>query len=180
MKMKKVIATVSIASLLSLSLIGCGDTSTTDTEDSETTEVDGEQEQVDKEEEVKDEYAVGETIESDGMELTVTGVEKSQGGEYDNPKEGSEYVIVTVQYDNSSEKDLPYNPFDFKLLNGDGQKTDSTFTMDTQDTRLESGDLAPGGTVTGDLVFEAPAGDEGLYLIYTGNIFKTDGIKIKL
>lgn len=177
MKMKKIIATVSIASLLGLSLVGCGDTSTTD---NEANEVNSEQDQVDKEEEVKDEYTVGETIKSDGMELTITNVEKSQGGEYDNPKEGNEYVIVTVQYDNSSEKDLPYNPFDFKLLNSDGQKTDSTFTMDTQDTRLESGNLAPGGTVTGDLVFEAPVGDEGLYLIYTGNIFKTDGIKIKL
>lgn len=178
MKIQKSILSIVVIAILGVLLMGCGDSSTTDT--GETTETGGTTEVQTNEDQMKSEYIVGDTVEAEGMMLTVLGVEKSPGAEYDTPKSGNEYVIVTVKYENASDKDLSYNPYDFKILNSNGQKTDTAFSMLASDNQLNSGDLAPGGTITGDLVFEGPIGDEGLYLIYTGNIFKSEGIQIKL
>lgn len=179
MRLRKSIITASALVLINSLLVGCGNTST-GTEETEVTQTEENRSGVNKAEETQKEYAVGDTVEHKGIKLTVLEVKKSQGGEYDTPKDGKEYVVVTVKYDNSSDKDLSYNPFDFKLLNSDGQKTEAEFTGFLQNTQLESGNLAAGGTVTGDLAFEAPVGDEGLYLIYTSNMFSSDEVKIKL
>ena len=45
---------------------------------------------------------------------------------------------------------------------------------------LGSGELAPNGTKTGKIVFEAPKGDNGLTLIYKGNMLSNKERKLKL
>lgn len=185
MKFKKILIMLSL-SIASLALVGCGgssDSSNTNTNQTQSEEKSTSSESDDTSKadvETKTEYALGETVDIKGKQLTVLEVAKSPGLEYDSPKEGHEFIIVTVKYDNNSEKDINYNSFDFELLNSQGQKTDSTFTTVGNETRLESGSLAPGGTVTGTVTFEAPVGDEGLYLIYKENLFSEKEIKIKL
>ena len=120
-------------------------------------------------------FGVNQPVKKDNIELTVTKVEKSNGSEYDKPKSGMEFVIVTVKYKNAGSSDtISYNPFDFKMKNGKGQITDETFTTVNQDSALSSGNLAPGGEIEGSIAFEQPKGDKELVLQYTGNIFKTD------
>lgn len=132
-------------------------------------------------EEVKTEFNLGETIELDGAVLTVTNVEKSQGSEFDSPKEGNEYVIVHVKIENSGDENLAYNPFDFTLKNSNGQITDTAFALVSQETDITSGELAAGGTVEGTIPFEAPVGDTALQLIYTPNWwFDSENITVNL
>lgn len=120
-------------------------------------------------------FGVNQPVKNDSVELTVTKVQRSNGSEYDKPKSGMEFVIVTVKYKNVGKSDtLAYNPYDFKMKNSKGQITDETFTTVNQDTALNSGNLAPGGEIEGSIAFAQPKGDKGLILQYTGNIFKTD------
>ena len=119
----------------------------------------------------KSSFKVGETAKYNDVELTVTKVVKSKGGEFDNPKSGDEYVVVTVKYKNDGEENISYNPYDFKIKNSKGQITSGTFASSVTKNELNSGALAPGGEVEGDVIFEAPKGDNGLVLQYTGNIF---------
>lgn len=120
-------------------------------------------------------FGVNQPVQKNDVELTVTKVEKSNGTEYNRPKSGMEFVIVTVQYKNVGSKDtVSYNPYDFKMKNSKGQITSQSFTIVNSDTALSSGDLAPGGEIEGTIAFEQPAGDTALVLQYTGNIFKTD------
>ena len=120
-------------------------------------------------------FGVNEPVKLNNIELTVAKVEKSNGSEYNKPKSGMEFVIVTVKYKNTGKEDtVSYNPFDFKMKNSKGQITDETFTTVNQDTALSSGNLAPGGEIEGTIAFEQPKGDKALVLQYTGNIFKTD------
>ena len=124
-------------------------------------------------------YAIGQAANIDGCEMTVTNVEKSAGGEYDKPQsEANEFVIVTVSIANSGKKNLPYNPFYFKMQNSQGQITDTTFTTVDQSTALNSGELAPGGSVSGTIAFEQPKDDAGLVLQYQDNVF-ADGTKLQ-
>lgn len=96
-------------------------------------------------------------------------VEKSPGDEWDKPQEGNEFVIITVRYENNSDENISYNPFDFQIKNSQGQITEQAFVITEGWSTLNSGELAPCGKVEGTITFEAPIGDEGLQLIYTPN-----------
>lgn len=119
-------------------------------------------------------FGINEPVKYKGLELSVTKVEKSSGKEYEKPKDGMEYVIVTVKYKNTGDEKISYNPYDFKMLNSKGQITDQAFTAIDSNTALSSGELAPGGEISGTIAFEQPKGDAGLKLQYTGNWFSSD------
>lgn len=119
-------------------------------------------------------FKVGDVVKYNDIELSVTKVQKTKGGEYDSPKAGCEYVLVTVKYKNDGKENVSYNPFDFKMKNSKGQITDETATLDIQKDQLNSGNLAPNGEVEGSIAFEEPKGDKGLVLQYTGNIFQSE------
>lgn len=131
-------------------------------------------------EEVKTEFAQDETVNYEGVEFSVLKVEKSDGDDFDTPKKGSEYVIVTVKIENKSAEKISYNSFDWKMENSNGQETDTTFTTIDSDTTLSSGDLNPGGTVEGTLAFEEPKGDQGLKLNYYDNSLFDDEATFKI
>jgi hypothetical protein len=142
------------------------------------------QEQVEEtiEEEPMEEYfEIGDKVNLNGTIVTVKGVEKSSGDDFDRPKEGMEYVIVTINIQNGSDDTISYNPFDFKIQNSNGQITDMAFSIINSDTSMESGELAPGGTVEGTIVFEEPIDDPALILIFQPSFwFDDEVVKIKL
>lgn len=49
-----------------------------------------------------------------------------------------------------------------------------------RDNDLSSGELAPGGTITGAIPFEQPINDSELTLIYEGDFWSSDEIKFTL
>ncbi|HAA63831.1 MAG TPA: DUF4352 domain-containing protein [Thermoanaerobacter sp.] len=160
----KIVFLISTLLVLLFLLAGCGEpSSTTNTNSSNT-----------QKEQVKEFYQVGETAAINGTEITVLKVEKSKGTEFDKPKSGMEFVIVTVKIKNTGKDKLSYNPLYFKMQNSKGQITDIAFSTINQDTALQSGDLAPGGEVEGTLIFEEPINDSGLILQYQNNIFSKE------
>lgn len=135
-----------------------------------------------KEEEVekKEFYAINEAIELEGATVTLTNVTKSEGSNFDKPKDGMEYVIVEVSITNTGEKEVSYNPYDFRMQNSQGQIESQSFSIVDSDTKLSSGKLAAGGSISGTIVFEQPVGDSDLTLIYKASFFSGDEYKIKL
>ena len=130
----------------------------------------------------KEIYSIGEEAILGNGAITVTSVAKSQGSTYIKPKNGKEFVIVSVTIENKGNKNLSYNPFYFKMQNSQGQQESITFSasVDNNDTELNSGELIPGGKVSGTIAFEQPINDEGLILIYSDSIWSSKEIKIKL
>lgn len=128
----------------------------------------------------KTEYNKGEEAILGNGAITVTNVEKSQGGTYDKPNSGKEFVIVYVTITNKGTSNLSYNPYYFKMQNSNGQQEDITFTSIDQDTSLSSGELIPGGVVSGTLSFEEPINDSKLVLIYNDNVWSSKELKINL
>lgn len=125
-------------------------------------------------------YSVGEEATLGSGSVTVTKVEKSNGTTYNKPKSGKEFVIVYITIKNNGNTNLSYNPFYFKVQNSQGQQEDKTFTIVDQDTALQSGELIPGGTVSGTVVFEQPVNDSNLTLIYQDNVWSNKSLQIKL
>ncbi|RDG18008.1 DUF4352 domain-containing protein [Leuconostoc pseudomesenteroides] len=115
-------------------------------------------------------FKVGETAEYKGVQFKVNKVDYTNGdGDIDSPDSGKQYVVVNITITNNSDDKIDYNPFDYKL-DDNGNQTDFDSTVSTVDSELNSGTLAKGASVTGNLVGEATTSDK-LKLIYQGNMF---------
>lgn len=130
--------------------------------------------------ESKEKYGVGDEVKLGGAVVAVNSVEKSAGSEWDQPKSGHEYVIVTVTIKNIDHEQISYNPYYFSMQNSQGQITETTFTTIDSDTALSSGNLASGGVVSGTISFEQPIDDPSLVLKYQPNLFSTQEIEFYL
>ena len=129
----------------------------------------------------KTEFTVGEAISFDGKTVTVSGVERNwnSGNEFIVPDTGKEFVRVQIDIKNDSENRVSYNTFDWKIKDSNGAITDVDMNS-FGDGALGSGELVAGGTVSGSLVFQAPAGDEGLVIHYEPSFWTNRGVEIKL
>lgn len=128
------------------------------------------------------EYAVGDTADIDGKQITISNVEKRQAGEFEVVKDGYEFVIVNIEIVNRSDEEINYNPLNFELQDGNGNITDSfgALSLDGVGEQLNSGALAAGGNVSGTVAFEVPQGDEDLTLRYKDNMLSNDTIDFNL
>ncbi len=133
-------------------------------------------------EEQKKEFTQNETVTYKGVNYSITNVTKSAGTEFDIPKEGHEYVIVTIKIENNGSEKISYNPLDWKMENSNGQEEATIFTTIDSDTALSSGDLNAGGVKEGTIAFEEPTGDSRLKLNYYANSLLDEeaSFKIKL
>lgn len=116
-------------------------------------------------------FNIGDIITYKDLTLSVTQVHRSNGNEFDYPKSGMEFVIVTVSIYNDGNQNISYNPYYFKMQNSQGQVENVTFETIDSNTVLEAGELVPGGTVTGTVTFEEPQNDTGLILQYEYSMF---------
>lgn len=101
-----------------------------------------------------DNLAVGTTVNmSDGLAVTVTAVETGL-----QDYSGDEFTRITVSYTNNGSKDATFNTYDWKGQDAQGAQRSSTYIVggDSADSssRLASGTLTAGGTVSGVLEFE--------------------------
>ena len=78
---------------------------------------------------------------------------------------GYELVRVYLTLTNTGNQQFPYNPLNFEVQDSNGVQRARTIVSELP-YPVESGDLAPGGTLEGNLVFEVPEGDRGLSLVY--------------
>lgn len=114
------------------------------------------------------EAKVGELVSIDGMNMTVTSVDRrTELGQFDKAGEGKTFIVANISMQNSSDSSQPFNAFDFRIQTVGGQVLDTTFA--TAEPRLESGDLVQGGKAAGNIVFEVPVETGQQYIIWKPN-----------
>lgn len=94
--------------------------------------------------------------------VTVNSVKASQGGEFDQPKAGNQYMIVDVTVQNVSSKEQDFSSLlSFTLKDSTGQKYDQTFISGATapDGKIEANDKA-----RGQLAYEVPTSQHGYTL----------------
>ncbi len=127
-------------------------------------------------------FKVGDIISFDEKEVTLTNVTRNYdtGNSFSKPKDGKEFVKVTVEIINKSKIEISYNNYDFKMKDGNGAiKTPEIETYSLSDS-LELGKLSPNGKVKGSMIFEVPKGDQELSLIYKPSFWSNKKIEIKI
>ena len=135
-----------------------------------------------KNQESTNEFKVGDIISFDDKEVTVTNVARNYntGNEFSKPKDGKEFVKVTVEIKNKSKSDISYNTFDFKIKNSDGALQGAEAETYSLSDSLSSGQLSENGKIKGSMVFEVPKGDKNLSLKYSPSFWSNKNIEIKL
>ena len=93
---------------------------------------------------------VGQSATLDnGLVLTVDSFERNVSAPYMSDK----FTAVTVTIKNDGKEKQSFNPFDWKSIDANGAESDYEIMADSDD-KLESGNLNPGGTVTGVIYFK--------------------------
>lgn len=96
--------------------------------------------------------AIGDSVSLDNG-LTVTVVDAQVV-----PQEyGDDLMRVTVSYVNNGNDSQAYNLLDWKSENANGVERSIEFYMGEDDNTLDSGNLKPGGNITGNVYFESDA-----------------------
>ncbi len=131
--------------------------------------------------EEKTEFKVGDIIAFDGKELTVEKVERNWKSEktYIKPKDGKEYVKVSVKIENKSETEMNYNVFEFKVEDFNGAAERFDFQTYSLPDSLGSGNLVKGGKKSGSMIFEVPAGSS-LKLHYQPSFWSNKKVIVNL
>ena len=131
--------------------------------------------------EEKTEFNVGDIIAFDGKELTVENVERNWKSEkaYIKPKDGKEYVKVSVKIENKSETEMNYNVFEFKAEDSNGAAESADGQTYSLPDSLGSGDLVKGGKKSGSMIFEVPAGSS-LKLHYQPSFWSNKKVIVNL
>ena len=135
----------------------------------------------DSKKEEKTEFNVGDIIAFDGKELTVEKVERNwnSGNAYLKPKDGKEYVKVSVKIKNKSETEMNYNVFEFKAEDSNGAAENADMQTYSLPDSLGSGDLVKGGKKSGSMIFEVPAGSS-LKLHYQPSFWSNKKVIVNL
>ncbi len=134
-----------------------------------------------KKKEEKTEFNVGDIIAFDGKELTVEKVERNwnSGNSYLKPKDGKEYVKVSVKIENKSETEMNYNVFEFKAEDSNGAAESANGQTYSLPDSLGSGDLVKSGKKSGSMIFEVPAGSS-LKLHYQPSFWSNKKVIVNL
>lgn len=111
--------------------------------------------------EARKNLSIGDVYEMRGAAVSVTAI--ADGGK---DYEKKELLKVTVSYVNNSEEAVSFNPYDWSIQDINGARTDTAFSADGE--QISSGELAPGGKVSGDIYFFAKDADK---IVYTNNMF---------
>ena len=111
-------------------------------------------------------FKMQDTIDYNGVLYKILKIETSAGNNYKKPKDGYQFLIVTLSIKNNTDKKVPYSYANWTMTNSKKEEKKRIFTSINVDNALYSGDLVIGGLKTGSIVFEQPKNDSKLVLNY--------------
>jgi len=112
-------------------------------------------------------YSVNEQAKIGRAAITVTKFELSVGKDYDKPKDGYVFAVVTLNKKNTSKDKITYGANEFKMQNNKGQIIDPSYTEIGK--VLGEGQLAAGGEANGTITFEVPKESTSLIFMFYAN-----------
>lgn len=122
----------------------------------------------------KKEFKQNEIATYKDVDYSVIKVERTNGKEYFEAKDGKEYIVITLKIENKSSEKISYNALDWKMADGTGDENSYAIWGGDNNTDLDSGYLNAGGTKSGTIAFEIPKGDKKLTLKYYETIIDSE------
>lgn len=102
-------------------------------------------------------YSVGDTIEFDGLRITVNSYRTSKGDQFFKPKNAYYFIIDATLENISKEAKSVSTMLQMKLYDKESYSQDLTIILDAKGSL--DGEIAPGRKVRGEVGFDAKASD---------------------
>lgn len=168
---RRLILMMSLLCVAGMLLVGCGEASIekvegdgaegTDSaaeagqdENTDSGDADAAEDEKDEETSQTEEFAVGDTVDFDGVHITLTNVRESEGGEFDEP-ENDRFIIVELDIQNKTDEAVPISTMlQMKLMDAEGYEQDQTIMIDDVKGNLDA-EVSPGKNLKGEIPFDA-------------------------
>lgn len=105
----------------------------------------------------------GDVVVEPGEPVSFGGSEVTAGELEQRSTPIGDYLCTEVEYDNGSDEQVSYSSLDWNLQEPGGSIQLATFTG--EDDELSSGQLAPGGSVSGVVCWDLPSQDSGTFVV---------------
>ena len=119
-------------------------------------------------------FNVGDTVQLGNLHVTVNGTRGSRGDDFWTPDEGNYFVYVDVTFRNDGdESELVSTLLQMELRDAEGFSYSVDFgAASISDKTPPDGEIAPGGTLRGEVGYQIPMDATGLTWRFSGDIFR--------
>ncbi len=177
------IAIIAVISILVVALLGKTSDSPRDENPTKIGQVDSQNtESQDNENTQETQFVIGDIIQLSDRILTINSLQRNYVEKSSfpiTPGDGQEFLIVNITQENNTDEAVSFNSYSFEIENSSGVRTTESYVGDLQD-KINSGDLAPDGKITGNIGFKTKKGETNLRLIYKPNMFSDKEVVINL
>lgn len=128
-------------------------------------------------------FKLNETIKLGDYVITVTKVIDNAPApdEFSTPENGKKFVVIEVLYENpTTDKQLTYNPFDWKLYDGDSYVYELDMMNNAKGPELQDGTLNPGQKVRGWITFQTAKNASNFKAQFQPDWFGEDNVEVQL
>jgi plastocyanin len=120
-------------------------------------------EDAETEEPKTEEYKVGDTVNFDGLHITLTNVRVSEGGEFDEPQ-NDKFLLVELDIENTTDESAAISTImNMKLMDADSYEQDQTILIDDVKGNLDA-EISPGKKLKGEIPFDVVDSDYYEYI----------------
>lgn len=124
----------------------------------------------DEEESDTTELSVGDTVNFDGLEITLNEARVEEGGDFDEPAEDL-FVVANLTIENTTDESQTVSSImNIELKDDEGYSYNTTFLIEGTKGQLD-GEIEPGGKMRGEIPFDVPESDT--YELHFSDPFKT-------
>lgn len=118
-------------------------------------------------------YGVGDTAESDGVEVTLVSAEENAGADYITPADGSVFVALEFEIVNNSQQDISVSSLASFEAYCDDYSVSQSLTGATlyDDKGTLDGSVAAGKRLSGAIVYEVPADWQQLEVAFAPSVW---------
>ena len=130
-------------------------------------------------EETPEFFKIGETAVTKKDKATITEMEKSEGGKFNKPADGHEFVLLHMTIENVSDKEIRISSIlDFDAYVDDNAINEDLGAQISKDgAKTMDGTIAAGKKLTGTLAYEVPKGWQKLEIHFKPDQFSDTTIK---
>ena len=119
-------------------------------------------------------FEIGDKIKLNDITLKINKIKTSNGGDFETPKKGHEFLIVNSTVENIGEESTSLSSLlQFKVVDINGLSYESVFLSELKGSL--DGELAPTRKMTGEIAYEVPKDAKKIELEFIDNFFE-DGL----
>lgn len=168
--MLKKIGLLFIGGALMFVLAACGEAEVSKVDKEKPAETEGTAKDKEKEAPKQDKFSIGDTVNFDGLEITLNEVRIEQGGDFDTP-ENDKFLVVNLTAENTTdEEQIVSSIMNVELKDADGYSYTTTILLEGTKGQFD-GTVEVGGKLRGEIPFDVS--DSETYELSFSDLFKS-------